>query len=1164
MSASVTPARRRRRIDDIDGEGDWESAANITGSRASRSKRARHDSESNDEDEDANDGPLLPDDFRRSPQNRRQHDTLQNSVSNDGPARYQPGSIVRVALKNFVTYTSAEFIPGPHLNMVIGPNGTGKSTLVCAICIGLGWETAHLGRAKELGEFVKHGERQAMIEIELARDEARQRQNPVITTKISKEGNKIQFAVNGDKANKKAVRDLARSFSIQVDNLCQFLPQDRVVEFANLSAERLLEETQRAAAPDYMIEWHSQLKAMRKEQLNMTSAQQEATETLSSMEVRQNAQTVDYERQRERGDVHSRKEAFEKLRPIAVYTARKKEHNQAKVERKEAEKELRTLERSTAPQLLELQQKKQYADSIGKVRDRRKRLAERAEQNAGQIKARHDGVDDKITEAHNDIEAERNAVRATKQSIPALQQTLRQIKTLIDQGGPADFDPAAYNEKLRNYRRDLQDKEGEKQAIETQMQTMAMQVRQKNAVVQQLLKEKEDLKSQAGQQVSKLRSASRNGDAAKAWDWIQNNRNRFNGEVYGPPIVECSVKNPRFASAVESALNQGEMTAFTVTSGEDFNMLQEQLYGSMKLSDVNIRSSVTPLADFTHPCSKESLLSFGLECWVLDLIEGPESVLAMLCENRNIHRMAFTSTDISNQQYEALSRSPISNFVTSKQIYQRTSRVEYGPDATSTRVNPLKPARFFTNTAVDRGLEQQLDERIREHKGDVELIMLEQQQCKTSSAALTQDIEHLNEERDRVQIEKNTKQRGLAHFQALPTKLEMAEGKLREAQQRITESRERQIAILERAEKLSIEKGQAAIDYANSLSSIQQLMVQSIEATIVSIEAASDVEQLEARQMDTLTVLEAKRAQVQQLRQRTDELRAVAQAIGDECRKINDSGGLSELEEEVHQLLIGDQDDAENGAPWGVEQVDAEIESLTSRLEMTLAGGGSRNVIQEYETRAQKIEEKRQEVASLEAQVAAIDAKIRKVRQQWEPQLDALTAQISEAFTENFARIQCSGEVVVWKEEADFEKWAIHIMVKFRESDPLTRLSAQRQSGGERAVSTIFYLMALQSLARAPFRVVDEINQGMDPRNERLVHSRMVEIACGGAETGSSQYFLITPKLLHGLRYHPRMRVLSIFSGDFVPGAKAEKDFEALARRAVQIKKGVGFGTAAA
>ena len=55
------------------------------------------------------------------------------------PLVHQPGSIVRVKLENFVTYASGEFFPGPSLNMVIGPNGTGKSTLVCAICLGLGW-----------------------------------------------------------------------------------------------------------------------------------------------------------------------------------------------------------------------------------------------------------------------------------------------------------------------------------------------------------------------------------------------------------------------------------------------------------------------------------------------------------------------------------------------------------------------------------------------------------------------------------------------------------------------------------------------------------------------------------------------------------------------------------------------------------------------------------------------------------------------------------------------------------------------------------------------------------------------------------------------------------------------------------------------------------------
>lgn len=93
--------------------------------------------------------------------------------------------------------------------------------------------------------------------------------------------------------------------------------------------------------------------------------------------------------------------------------------------------------------------------------------------------------------------------------------------------------------------------------------------------------------------------------------------------------------------------------------------------------------------------------------------------------------------------------------------------------------------------------------------------------------------------------------------------------------------------------------------------------------------------------------------------------------------------------------------------------------------------------------------------------------------------------------------------------------------------------------------------MALQSLARAPFRVVDEINQGMDPRNERLVHSRMVDIACA---EHTSQYFLITPKLLNGLKYHKNMKVHCIASGEYMPTDHKELNFEMLAQRALALK----------
>lgn len=108
----------------------------------------------------------------------------------------------------------------------------------------------------------------------------------------------------------------------------------------------------------------------------------------------------------------------------------------------------------------------------------------------------------------------------------------------------------------------------------------------------------------------------------------------------------------------------------------------------------------------------------------------------------------------------------------------------------------------------------------------------------------------------------------------------------------------------------------------------------------------------------------------------------------------------------------------------------------------------------------------------------------------------------------------------------------------------------------------------------------------MDPRNERLVHKRMVGIACGmldgvaqqsqsleigndeedgqnglaGQGRGGSQYFLITPKLLHNLTYERGMRVLCIASGECMPSDHSRLDF----RRCVDLKRGLNAGAVAA
>ncbi len=70
----------------------------------------------------------------------------------------------------------------------------------------------------------------------------------------------------------------------------------------------------------------------------------------------------------------------------------------------------------------------------------------------------------------------------------------------------------------------------------------------------------------------------------------------------------------------------------------------------------------------------------------------------------------------------------------------------------------------------------------------------------------------------------------------------------------------------------------------------------------------------------------------------------------------------------------------------------------------------------------------------------------------------------------------CAGEIRI-SEADDYEHWTLDILVKFRDNERLQQLTAQRQSGGERSLSTILYLMSLTEHARAPFSLVDEINQ---------------------------------------------------------------------------------------
>ncbi|KAJ9615374.1 Structural maintenance of chromosomes protein 5 [Cladophialophora chaetospira] len=1177
---------RRSRALDSDDDGDDSRPNTPASTTPNDGKRIRlADDDDNDDDDDGDDSateetsrPAITALPSREPQVSAgpSHANIQNRSS------HQPGAIVRVKLTNFVTYTSAEFFPGPNLNMVIGPNGTGKSTLVCAICLGLGWGPKYLGRAKEPAEFVKHGSREAVIEIELQRNPS-MRKNPVITRRIKREGNLSTYLTNGKQTSGREVQLLASSFNIQIDNLCQFLPQDKVVEFAQLSPIDLLTSTQRAVAGSDMIKYHEDLKKLRTSHSAVIKEDQQAQGVLTELQDKQEHQRGTVERMKARAKIQLRLERLKQSRIMLEYRAAKETADDAKERAKVLTQELSQLKAISAPNIAKLNSKKTYEAAALASKTSLETDLTAALRNCD-VKAKS------VTEIGKKVDAKAAQIVAEIKGITEKQASFAREKKKIESARrqknetPQSFDVTAITNEIQVLR-------GRSNALHDQLteldQTkvdLGERSKKRKEDVEDLTAKLESFDTHASQQEEKLKAISL--ASFKAWAWVQKNQDQFGQHVYGPPIVECSLKDPGTADAVETFLQQqSDFTFITVQSNADYRLLQQKLVGStatggLGLHDVSLRvCSNSSLDQFRPPVAREQIERLGLTGWAIDCLRGPETVLAQLCHERSLHRCGYSSREPTTQQHEELAKTDIQSYVAGQRVYRFMRRREYGAAGNSASVQDVRPARVWTDQPVDVGRKAALQRDLNEANGEYVAMCTELKDMEKQMKQVQVEKKKFDAEWEAKKAEKGEIQRARLQYEALDIKIQNAENTMRALRDSLQGVRARTKEFQDEFDELVIKKTEAVLDFALQTREIRSMTASLLEADVILIEAASDREIMEAQNTEVVQAIHQKTTEQtdakELYRQQLGLARSVKDAVSqlvNESRRLAEEGDNSfvELLEHVCQTLNS------------TENLEAEIGAEQANLELT--EGGNADTISEYEQRAKKIERLQVQIQETSRRQEDFKHAIREVRGKWEPRLDEVVGRINDAFSDSFARIGCAGQVAVHKASSDdpvecteengglengldFDHWAIHISVKFRESEPLSLLDSHRQSGGERAVSTIFYLMALQSLSRAPFRVVDEINQGMDPRNERMVHGRMVDIA---ADDGGSQYFLITPKLLSGLKYRRGMTVLCIVSGENVPAARERDgdgdwqdgpkiDFRLFAKRAREL--GIGGPT---
>jgi structural maintenance of chromosomes protein 5 len=266
----------------------------------------------------------------------------------------------------------------------------------------------------------------------------------------------------------------------------------------------------------------------------------------------------------------------------------------------------------------------------------------------------------------------------------------------------------------------------------------------KRKEVEDAERELDDMNTQAGQQVRKLKNQSR--DTAEAWSWIQRHMDQFEMPVHGPPIVECSIKDVRYVDAMEAIFQKSDLLSITAQTRADFKKLSDVLYRDQKLADINIKCQTTSLTQEMQRrpnISERQMKQCGLDGWALDFIEGPEPVLAMLCSSANLQGVGIALQDVTEPQFNLIMETRIGSWASGRLVYKTTRRAEYGAGATSTTTRGIRPAQIWTNQPVDAGARRVVDQKIEalrsefeEMKGRMETLRQRREELKTEKGNL--------------------------------------------------------------------------------------------------------------------------------------------------------------------------------------------------------------------------------------------------------------------------------------------------------------------------------------------------------------------------------------------------------------------------------------------
>jgi len=640
----------------------------------------------------------------------------------------------------------------------------------------------------------------------------------------------------------------------------------------------------------------------------------------------------------------------------------------------------------------------------------------------------------------------------------------------------------------------------------------------------------------------------------KVTEFVQNNQAKFRRPVWGPVACEIETKGMNAAAYLEQHIPKHIFKSFVVECREDWNDLYKLVREGLKLPINILTVPEGKLEAIQRLYSNEKFEDLKSEHGVIGYLDesltAPDPIMQALRNEASVHKVLIgndktqESLDKRNllgylSKAEDGSAKPLACCIFSShgsKSHKYTSTVSRYSNSTSLRVDDVNAPRML-GACVDDARKRKAEEEVRN--------------ATENANNLKSQVEGIQEDLDNaVQLHQEAK----ARSKAIKTKLDGINKLKRNVdrqKKKVEDLRQKASADNTVAKKKLVEQIKKRIKsaisaleaHALSHNELMETTVNSagvrINTTLVDVEHRTVAEQLREAEKEFVRLETAEKKAKRDLADAKNVMNATLR----ECTAVaplkDDSDNPLPLKAELEELPV----DTVEEAIAALEEAQVKANTIDNNPD----------ILMQYEKLKAEIIETKDEIENLENSKNAKIQEINNAKASWDAALTNSLDKVNVLFGTYMSELGCAGEIVLKRGSAlaaasqsdqayfsKFDQWGVEIQVKFREKSKMSVLSAQRHSGGERAVSTIMYLMALQELMVSPFRCVDEINQGLDERNERLVFKRIVQNSTrppheDDSMNHSGQYFLITPKLLPNLRdmEHEAVTVHIITNGPY-------------------------------